>query len=66
MSNRITVKEASKILGLTPDYIHYHMRRGDLPIGHVMQSGGKDKKRKTYLIYLDKVNTFIGKQEETK
>lgn len=58
---RISVREASEILGLSPDYIHYHMRIGDLPIGHVMKSGGKSKSRRTYLIYLDKVEAFIGK-----
>lgn len=58
---RITVKEAAAILGMTPDYIHFHMRRGDLPIGHVLPSGGGRRARKTYVIYIDKVNAFIGK-----
>lgn len=60
-SARITVQEAAAILGTTPDYIHYHMRCGDLPIGHVMPSGGKGK-RKTYMIYRDKVNAFVGRE----
>ena len=60
-TTRITVREAAAILGTTPDYIHYHMRRGDLPIGHVMSSGGRGK-RKTYMIYRDKVNAFVGKE----
>ena len=64
MNNRITVQQASKVLGLSPDYIHHHMRKGDLPIGHVMQSGGKQKSRRTYLIYMDMIEAFIGKKEK--
>ena len=62
MTTRITVQKASEIMGLSPDFIRYHMRIGDLPIGRVVR--GKNGKRKTYLIYLDRVNEITGQANE--
>ena len=59
---RITVKEAAAILGMTPDYIHYHMRVGDLPIGHVMKAAKGT--RKQYIIFEDLVKAFTGERKE--
>ena len=56
---RIKVKEAATQLGVTPDYIHHHMRRGDLPIGKVVRSGGPKGKRRTYLIYQELIDKFL-------
>lgn len=62
VSERVTVEEAAKILGLAPQGVREHMKRNlfDPPIGQVTQLSPK---RREYLIYRDKLNRYIGKVE---
>lgn len=48
MPTRITVEDASKVLGLTPLSVRLLMRQGQLDIGYVIKTGHG---RHTYLIY---------------
>ena len=57
-SERITVKEAAKVLGMTEDYVRYQMRKGTLPIGTAIKGKGKAYR---YLIFKRKLDEFIGK-----
>ena len=57
-SERITVKEAASILGMTEDYIRYQMRKGTLPIGTAIRGKGKAYR---YLIFKRKLDDFIGR-----
>lgn len=38
MRKRITMKDASKILGMHPVTIRYMMKAGELPIGRIVKS----------------------------
>lgn len=44
---RMTVKEAARCLGITPQLLRMLMDRGELNIGKVV----RNKRRNTYLIY---------------
>ena len=44
---RMTVKEAARYLGITPQLLRMLMDRGELNIGKVV----RNKRRNTYLIY---------------
>lgn len=57
-SERITVKEAASILGMTEDYVRYQMRKGTLPIGTAVKGKGKAYR---YLIFKRKLDDFVGK-----
>ena len=48
MPTRITVEDASRVLGLTPLSVRLLMRQGQLDIGYVIKTGHG---RHTYLIY---------------
>lgn len=50
-NNRITTKEASKILGITEQMLRISMQMGLIDIGFVYGNG----RRKTYIIYEEKV-----------
>jgi len=54
---RVSVKEASQILGLSEDYIRYALRRGELPIGRAIKGKGRHY---IYLIYRDLLRREIG------
>ena len=49
---RLTVKQAAKELGITPQLLRMLMDRGELPIGKVV----RNKRRNTYLIYREYLN----------
>ena len=51
----LTVSEAAKMLGMSPHQVRTHMKNGTLPIGIVVGS-----KRKTFVIYREKVEEIIG------
>ena len=59
MSERISVKEASEILGCSELTIRAGIQEGTLPIGRITNLHGK---RKNYLIYRTLVNKIIGKE----
>ena len=63
-SQRLSVKEAARILGRTEAYIRYAMDKKLIDIGTVTPS--RTGKSKTYSIFLPKILRLIGeKSEET-
>lgn len=56
MMERVTVKEAARMLGLSEDYVRYALRRGELPIGRAIKGRGRQY---IYLIYRDKLEKEI-------
>lgn len=54
---RVSVKEAAHILGLSEDYVRYALRRGELPIGRAIKGKGRHY---IYLIYRDLLRREIG------
>lgn len=50
MMERVSVKDAARILGLSEDYVRYALRRGELPIGRAIKGKGRHY---IYLIYRD-------------
>lgn len=47
---RVSVRDAARLLGLSEDYVRYALRRGELPIGRAIKGKGKHY---IYLIYRD-------------
>ena len=58
VSERVTVKEASEILGMTQDYLRFLMRKGQIPIGTAVKGKGNMYR---YLIFRNKLDEFIGR-----
>lgn len=60
---RVSVKEASEILGLAVPTVRYYMwkNRFHPPIGYVDKPNG-EKGRKEFRIYRDMLNKHIGKE----
>lgn len=61
MSERITVQEAAKLLGVSELTIRCGMQDGTLPIGRILNVKGQ---RKNYLIYKKLVNKITGECED--
>lgn len=61
MAKRLSVKEASRQLQVNENAIRRGMAQGELPIGSVI-SGEKEK---TYLIYQEKIDAYLGKSQES-
>ena len=59
MNNRVTVLEASHILGVSQQYIRIGLQRGLLPFGTAVQISGK---KWTYHISRGLLNKYIGKE----
>lgn len=59
MSERVTVQQAAKELGLAPQGVRVQMQRGMLDIGRVVPSVRGNGQR--YLIYRDKLDRELGK-----
>lgn len=59
-TNRITVEQASKVLGISPHEIRYHMRMRhfDPPIGQTRKS--RSGKSYRYDVYKNKVMAYAG------
>ena len=58
--NRITVEQAAKTLGVSPQFIRIGLQRGTLPIG----SAVKMSSRWTYHISEYLLRQYIGKEDE--
>ena len=58
-SNRVTTAEAARLLGINVASLRYWMEIGQLDIGRVIKTKGS--KRKTYLIFRDKLDKEMGK-----
>ena len=63
MSERVTVQETAKILGMSQQGVRIQLQRGKLPIGTAIPSVTGNSWR--YLIFRDKLNEFIGKGKES-
>lgn len=60
MNNRVTVLEASQILGVSQQYIRVGLQRGLLPFGTAVQISGK---KWTYHISRYLLNQYIGENK---
>lgn len=58
--NRVTVLEASHILGVSQQYIRIGLQRGALPFGTAVQISGN---KWTYHISRGLLNKYIGKED---
>jgi hypothetical protein len=56
--NKIPLKKAASILGISEELLRWAIRQGSLPIGTAI----KRKKRFTYYINKDKLEQYIGKE----
>lgn len=60
MSERVTLIQAAKELGMCPQGVREYMKRGLIDIGSVLPSlTGKGYR---YLIYRDKLDRYLGKE----
>ena len=59
-SNRVTVEQAAKELGLAAATVRMWIETGQLPIGRYIRRKGA--KRGTYLIYRDLLDREVGKK----
>ena len=58
-NNRVTTAEAARLLGINVASLRYWMEIGQLDIGRVVKAKGS--KRKTYLIFKDKLDKEMGR-----
>lgn len=61
-NDRISVEKASEMLGVTEQMLRVSMAQGLIDIGYVYGTG----RRKTYVIYGDKVKKLKGERYEEK
>lgn len=59
---RITVTEAARMLGISPQAVRVQMQRGILPIGKVFE--GITGEKSMYLIYRERVERFMNGEEK--
>lgn len=59
VSNRVPLPEAAKELGMSQQALREHMKRKVIDIGYVVP--GIEGNRKSYLIYRDKLDRYLGK-----
>lgn len=64
MSQRVTVAQAAKELGIAPQGVREYMKRGLIDIGAVLPSIKGD--RQTYMIFRDKLDKYMGKKLPTQ
>ena len=62
MSNRVTVKEAARLIGTSEQTVRYGILNGTLNIGSYVKIPGT--KRTTYLISRALLNKYLGIKEE--
>lgn len=56
--NKIPLKTAASILGISEELLRWGLRQGSLPIGTAI----KRKKRYTYYINKDKLEQYLGRE----
>lgn len=62
MSERVSLIQAAKELGMAPQGLREYMKRGLIDIGTVVPcANGADKNR--YLIFRHKLDAYIGKEQ---
>lgn len=59
-SNRVSVQEAARELGMNPQGVREYMKRGLIDIGIVVPSVTGNSKR--YIIMREKLNRVLGKE----
>lgn len=57
MENRLTIAEASRLMGATPQFIRLGLQKGVLPFGFAVQMSPK---RYTYYISREKFAEYLG------
>ncbi len=57
--NRVSLPEAAKELGMSNQAVREHMKRKVIDIGYVLPC--TQGTRKSYVIYRDKLDKFLGK-----
>lgn len=60
MSERVSVTQAAKELGMNPQGVREQMKAGVLDIGRVVLPTGK-KKKSSYYVYRYKLDKVLGK-----
>lgn len=63
VTNRVSVAQAAKELGLDVATVRFWIETGQLPIGRYVKRKGA--KRGTYLIFRDKLDKELGKDGRT-
>lgn len=56
---RVTVTQAAKMIGASPEFVRYALREGRLPIGSAVKMSSKW----TYNIQSDRLNAYLGKEQ---
>lgn len=59
---RISVADAAKRLGTSPDFIRYSLQKGTLPIGHAVENRRGTGYR--YFVYLEALERWMNGQGE--
>lgn len=57
MMERVSVRDAARLLGLSEDYVRYALLQGELPIGRAIKGKWRHY---IYLIYRDLLRREIG------
>lgn len=55
-----TVAEAAQLLGMAQQGVRENIKRGELPIGYVIDNGG----RRRYIIPKVKLDAYLGRKQE--
>lgn len=63
MSERVTLAQAAKELGMAPQGVREYMKRGLIDIGVVLPCVTGKSKTKRYIIFRDKLDRYLGKRE---
>lgn len=61
MTQRVTVQQAAKELGLAPQGVREYMKRGLIDIGDVLPALSGKGNTNRYVIYRDKLDRYLGK-----
>lgn len=61
MSERVSVEQAAKELGMCPQGLREYMKRGLIDIGRILPCANGSKKKR-YFIYRDKLDKELGKE----
>ncbi len=63
MSERVSVEQAAKEIGIAPQGLREYMKRGLIDIGVVLPNLSGKGKSKRYLISRSKLDKYLGKEE---
>ncbi len=64
MSERVSVNEAARILGMSPTSVRFQMKKKTLPIGRAVPPEKNGSSRWAFYIYRRMLNQVIGKEED--